>query len=163
MGWPGGRDLILGEAGVRAVHHADVPVRPRLRCRPLDSVVAVLVGARTVVTHGHKLAFGCIRAPHVLAYDGIPTLRVIRTIGAHSSAQLVGDAFDDNWKASTGGWTIDVRTQDRAIAHGHRHLVLNFDLEFGLAGVRHHGGDRHWTSWLLAPTTILRPDRLCRP
>ena len=102
--------------------------------------------ARTVIAHGHELAFGCICATHVLADDGVPTLCVIRTIGAYSSAQLVGDAFDNDWKAPAGGRAIDVGTQDRTIAHGHWHLALNLDLEFGLAGVRHHRGDRHWTS-----------------
>ena len=123
--------LSLDDGAVRAAHHADLAIAPRLRGDPLDGVVAVVALPRVAGVVVAAVACGFVARPDVLDDEDITALHIpVRHAVPLGEGLVVGVADQDHRPRSGDGAAVfvggrvDVGGQADAVAHRHHHIGL---------------------------------------
>src|SRR5579871_4272482 len=113
----------LHGARVRQAKRADDSVRPWLRSRPLNRVVAVAAFVAVCI----EFTFAGVASTHVLNHDGVASHG-----GLVEGSPLFGSvvlairrAIDENWEFSAGGRKHNVGSENHSIAHHRFHVLLD--------------------------------------
>src|ERR1039458_2840777 len=112
----------LGSPDIRASIHSHSAIGIRQRCRPFDSVVAVV----RFMQKGIPFAVRCVASADILVDHDVAAGRALMAkIDVAVAVFIVGSSREKNWESSWCHGPINVGTKHGAIAHGHSDAVFN--------------------------------------